>query len=30
VLVKLALAQMSEQKKPEFALTEDWLVARGY
>jgi hypothetical protein len=29
VLVKLAAAQMAE-KKPEFALTEAWLVASGY
>ncbi len=30
VLVKLAYAQMHEPKKPEFALTEPWLVANGY
>lgn len=31
VLVKLAWQQMqSAQKKPEFELTEDWLVANGY
>ena len=30
VLVKLAHAQMVSQKKPEFELTEAWLVANGY
>jgi riboflavin synthase len=30
VLVKLASAQMQSQKKPEFDLTEAWLVANGY
>ena len=30
VLVKLASQQMQEQKKPEFELTEAWLVANGY
>jgi len=30
VLVKLAHAQMQAQKKPEFDLTESWLVANGY
>lgn len=30
VLVKLAYAQMLEQKKPGFDLTESWLVANGY
>ena len=30
VLVKLAHAQMIAQKKPEFELTEAWLVASGY
>ena len=30
VLVKLALAQMQAQKKPESKLTEAWLVANGY
>jgi riboflavin synthase len=30
VLVKLAHAQMIAAKKPEFELTEAWLVARGY
>jgi riboflavin synthase len=30
VLVKLAHAQMIEPKKPEFELTEAWLVASGY
>lgn len=30
VLVKLAYAQMQEQKKPTFDLTEPWLVANGY
>jgi hypothetical protein len=30
VLVKLAHAQMMAQKKPEFELTEAWLVASGY
>jgi riboflavin synthase len=30
VLVKLAHAQMIAQKKPEFELTEAWLVATGY
>ncbi len=30
VLVKLAHAQMIAQKKPEFDLTEAWLVANGY
>jgi len=30
VLVKLAWAEMQEQKKPEFELTEAWLVANGY
>ncbi len=30
VLVKLAWQQMQEQKKPEFDLTERWLVANGY
>jgi riboflavin synthase len=30
VLVKLAYAQMQEQKKPDFDLTEPWLVANGY
>ena len=30
VLVKLAHAQMIAQKKPEFELTEAWLVANGY
>jgi len=30
VLVKLAYAEMQEQKKPAFELTEAWLVANGY
>ena len=30
VLVKLAYAQMREEKKPEFEITETWLVASGY
>ncbi len=30
VLVKLAAMQMQSAKKPEFALTEAWLVANGY
>jgi riboflavin synthase len=30
VLVKLAWQQMHSAKKPEFDLTEDWLVANGY
>ena len=30
VLVKLALAQMQAQMKPESKLTEAWLVANGY
>jgi riboflavin synthase len=30
VLVKLAYAQMQEEKKPEFEITEAWLVASGY
>ncbi len=30
VLVKLAYAQMQEQKKPAFDMTESWLVANGY
>lgn len=30
VLVKLAYQQMQSGKKPEFDLTEDWLVANGY
>jgi riboflavin synthase len=30
VLVKLALQQMQSAKKPEFELTESWLVANGY
>ncbi|KAA6464847.1 riboflavin synthase [Acidobacteria bacterium AB60] len=30
VLVKLAYAQMQEQKRPGFELTEAWLVANGY
>jgi riboflavin synthase len=30
VLVKLAWAQMQEQKRPSFDLTESWLVANGY
>ena len=30
ILVKLAHAQMIAQKKPEFELTEAWLVASGY
>jgi riboflavin synthase len=30
VLVKLALAQMQAQMKPESKLTETWLVANGY
>jgi riboflavin synthase len=30
VLVKLALAQMQANKKPEMELTEAWLVANGY
>lgn len=30
VLVKLAYAKMQQQQKPEFALTEAWLVANGY
>jgi hypothetical protein len=30
VLVKLALAQMQAQVKPESKLTETWLVANGY
>jgi riboflavin synthase len=30
VLVKLAYAQMHEQKKPTMELTESWLVANGY
>ena len=30
VLVKLALEQMRAEKKPEFELTEAWLVANGF
>jgi riboflavin synthase len=30
VLVKLAAMQMKTSKKPEFELTESWLVANGY
>jgi hypothetical protein len=30
VLVKLAAMQMQSTKKPEFELTESWLVANGY
>jgi riboflavin synthase len=30
VLVKLAWQQMQAAKKPEFEITEDWLVANGY
>lgn len=30
VLVKLAYTTMEEQRKPEFELTEAWLVANGY
>jgi riboflavin synthase len=30
VLVKLASMQMQTEKKPEFDLTEQWLVANGY
>jgi riboflavin synthase len=30
VLVKLAWQQMQDAKKPEFDITEDWLVANGY
>ena len=30
VLVKLAWQQMQSAKKPEFDITEDWLVANGY
>jgi hypothetical protein len=30
VLVKLAHAQLQAAKKPEFDLTEAWLVASGY
>ena len=30
VLVKLAYQQMQSAKKPEFDLSEDWLVANGY
>ena len=30
VLVKLAWQQMQSAKKPEFEITEDWLVANGY
>jgi len=30
VLVKLAWQQMQSAKKPDFDLTEDWLVANGY
>ena len=30
VLVKLAYSRIQEQKKPEFELTEAWLVASGY
>ena len=30
VLVKLAYQQMQSAKKPEFELTEDWLVANGF
>jgi len=30
VLVKLAWQQMQAAKKPEFDITEDWLVANGY
>jgi riboflavin synthase len=30
VLVKLAWQQMQSAKRPEFDLTEDWLVANGY
>ena len=30
VLLKLAYAQMQEQQKPSFELTESWLVANGY
>jgi riboflavin synthase len=30
VLVKLAYAQMREQRKPSFELTEAWLVANGF
>jgi riboflavin synthase len=30
VLVKLAYQEMQSRKKPEFAMTEAWLVAHGY
>ncbi len=30
VLVKLAAMQMQTQKKSEFELTAEWLVANGY
>jgi hypothetical protein len=30
VLVKLAAMQLKAEKKPEFDLTEAWLVANGY
>lgn len=30
VLVKLAYTQMEQRNKPEFELTENWLVANGY
>jgi len=30
VLVKLAWQQMQDARKPEFDITEDWLVANGY
>lgn len=30
VLVKLAYQQMQSAEKPEFELTEDWLIANGY
>jgi hypothetical protein len=30
VLVKLATTQMQAAKKPEFDLTESWLVENGY
>jgi len=30
VLVKLAVARMEAERKPEFELTEGWLVANGY
>jgi riboflavin synthase len=30
VLVKLAWQQMQDAKKPEFEITEDWLVSNGY